>query len=318
MYGPGSVRVVQRDEVGAEVLICNNWGNRVTRNQLARGDRWRVTESRTAVEHLLDLPDGVAVSDDRAWIAVSNHNRQIVLIYEGAAGPAGAAVEGDGLRAPVGVLRGTSFPHGLRFDRAGDVLGIADAGSTFVHLHRRGEQGWSLAGFPFAAIPVLTEEEFASGNTRPDEGGPKGLDLDPSERVLAITCEAAPLRWIDWKAATAADLRSTREAQVPLEIAGLERESELKAALAQVELRLMETETREHEAQALASRMVERATEIEQRADELSEWAAGEIASAQRAAEEAHRELEAIHATKTWRGLARARRLYGRLLRRSA
>ena len=65
-----------------------------------------------------------------------------------------------------------------------------------------------------------------------------------------------------------ADRTSTRRRAdlVPLEIAGLERETALKAELGQVELRLMETETREHEAQALASRMVDRATDVEQQA----------------------------------------------------
>ena len=97
------------------------------------------------------------------------------------------------------MLRGTSYPHGLRFTRSGDLLAVADAGSPFVHLHRRGVQGWSVADFPSAAIQVLSWEEFASGNARPDEGGPKGLDLDPMERVMAVTCEGAPLRWFDWR-----------------------------------------------------------------------------------------------------------------------
>ena len=73
----------------------------------------------------------------------------------------------------------------------------------------------------------------------------------------------------------------------------------------------METETREHEAQALASRMVDRATDVEQQAHELSEWAAREIEASQRSADEARRDLAAIEATKAWRVLAPLRRIYG-------
>jgi hypothetical protein len=306
IYGPGSVTVLRREAAAAEVLVCDNWGNCVTRTRLDRGDRWTVSASRVSLQRLLDLPDGVAASPDGAWVAVSNHNRQVVVVYESSHDPATDALD----RAPVGVLRGSSYPHGLRFTRGGDLLLVADAGSPFVHVHRRGDRGWSVAGHPSAAIQVLSREEFASGNARSDEGGPKGLDLDPLERVLAVTCEGAPLRWFDWRAAQAA-APPARADLVPPEVAGLERETELKASLGQVELRLMETETREHEAQALASRMADRATEVEQHARELSEWAEREIEASRRSADEARRDLAAIEATKAWRALASLRRIYG-------
>ena len=83
IYGPGSVTVLRREEAAAEVLVCNNWGNCVTRTRLTRRDRWTVSDSRISLQHLLDLPDGVAASHDGAWVAVSNHNRQVVVVYEG-------------------------------------------------------------------------------------------------------------------------------------------------------------------------------------------------------------------------------------------
>ncbi len=318
IYGPGSVTVLRREAAAAEVLVCNNWGNCVTRTRLTRSDRWTVSDSRISLRRFLDIPDGVAASHDGSWVAVSNHNRQVVLVYEGEESNVSAAEAVD--RVPVGVLRGSSYPHGLRFTRSGDLLAVADAGSPFVHVHRCGGQGWSVAGYPSAAIRVLSEEEFESGNGRPDEGGPKGLDLDPTERVLAVTCEAAPLRWFDWRAAKAAG-PPWRADLVALEIGSLERETALKASLGQVELRLMETETREHEAQALASRMVDRASEVEQQAHDLSEWAAHEIEASQRSADEAQRNLAAIEATIAWRALTPLRNIYGlarKLARRRA
>jgi DNA-binding beta-propeller fold protein YncE len=310
IYGPGSVTVVERDEHGAEVLVCNNWGNRLTRNRLRRGEPWVVTASEVCLERLLDLPDGVATSADGAWLAVSNHNRQVVVVYEGGAAPTGGPEDVD--RLPVGVLRGTSYPHGLRFTRDGQELVVADAGSRDVHVYRRGEQGWSVAGYPSAALAVVTADEFAAGNSGPGEGGPKGVDLDPTERVLAVTCGEAPLRWFDLRAVRAAGPHEPA-ALVPLEIEGLERETALKVKLAEVELRLMETETREHEAQALASRTAERADDLERRADELSEWAHERIAAADAEAAAARERLRAIERSNLWRALAPLRRAATRI-----
>jgi hypothetical protein len=310
IYGPGSVTVVDRDERGAEVLVCNNWGNRITRNGLRRGEPWEVASSDICLERLLDLPDGVATSPDGAWLAVSNHNRQVVVVYEGGAAPVVGAEDID--RLPVGVLRGTSYPHGLRFTRDGGQLIVADAGSSFVHVYRARRGSWSVTGYPDAAIRVVTDDEFAAGNSGPGEGGPKGVDLDPTERVLAVTCGEAPLRWFDLRAVRTAVPHEPADL-VPLEIEGLERESALKARLAEVELRLMETETREHEAQALASRTAERADDLERRANELSDWAHERIEAADAEAEAARRQLQAIESSPFWRLTSPVRKLHARL-----
>lgn len=160
-----------------------------------------------------------------------------------------------------------------------------------------------------------TADEFASGRTRPDEGGPKGVELDAAERLLAVTCEAAPLRWFDWRAAQASPAPSPAE-RVALELDGLRREADLKAAMAEVEHLRMAAEVREHEARALASRTTDRLAEVEARSKENSEWAAGEIDEARRSAAEAHERLRAVESSTIWRATAPLRRLH-RLGRRS-
>lgn len=311
VYGPGSVAVVRRAEGEAEVLVCQNWGNRITRNLLVRrGDRWAVAHSSSGLERLLDLPDGVASSHDGRWMAVSNHNRQVVVVYEGGTAPTDGAEDVD--RPPVGVLRGTSYPHGLRFTRDGEHLLVADAGTPYVHVYRRGDDDWSIAAYPDAALAVVEQAEFDAGNSGPGEGGPKGIDLDPTERVVAVTCGEAPLRWFDLRAVQTVAPPRSPASLVPLELEGLERESALKASLAAAERKVMETETREHEAQALASRTAERADDLERRAAELSEWAHERIAAADREAEAARQQLAAIESSKLWRALAPLRRIAAR------
>ena len=184
---PGSVAALRSGEV-YDVLACNNWSGRLTRHVLHDDGR---ADEEVAAHRWLDLPDGVAISRDARWVAVSNHNTHCVLVFERAA----MSPETD----PVAVLRGVRYPHGLRFDEEGRRLLVADAGAPYVHMYATSLRGWRGASYPVASIRVMSEETFAAGHHNPQEGGPKGIDLHPAN-VLAITAECAPLQFFDLRA----------------------------------------------------------------------------------------------------------------------
>ena len=187
---PGSIAVLPVESGEHEVLTCNNWTSTITRHTLVA--RTSLADGRIIVRKRLDLPDGLALSSDARWLAVSNHNSHTVLVY--AYDSAGEETE------PVGVLRGAMYPHGLRFADDDRLLLVADAGAPFVHVYEANGD-WRGARFPVAAIPVMDEDTFALGHRTPEEGGPKGLDVEPRAGVLVVTSEQQPLAFFDLRTA---------------------------------------------------------------------------------------------------------------------
>jgi hypothetical protein len=187
LEAPGSVWV---DRSGREVLICNNASSCVTRHVLDRGSGYAIRGSEILLQKWLDLPDGVTVSRDRRWIAVSNHNAHNVLLFENT----------DALSAgsdPLGILRGAHYPHGLRFCADDRFLVLADAAAPYVHVYAKDDQGWRGVRSPVATFRVMDDALFQRGRNNPQEGGPKGLDIDAGGRVLAVTSECQPLAFFD-------------------------------------------------------------------------------------------------------------------------
>lgn len=184
---PGSVAVRHLGGGRREALVCNNWGHTVTRHtidgagELSQGD--------VVARRFLDVPDGVAISRDGRWVAVSNHNTHSVLVYADSSLGEGAE--------PVGVLRGVMYPHGLRFTGDDRQLLVADAGAPYVHVFVAANGNWQRAGYPAASVRVMSEEVFARGRYNPTEGGPKGIDVDPRTGVLVATSEHLGLRFFD-------------------------------------------------------------------------------------------------------------------------
>lgn len=189
---PGSVVVRSLAPGRHEVLACNNWTSTVARFGLSDG---RLTDGAIVARRLLDLPDGLALSDDRQWLAVSNHNTHTVLVF------AYGSLNEDS--EPVGILRGAAYPHGLRFAADDRALLVADAGAPYVHVFSAAD-GWHGARYPIAALRVLDDDTFARGHRTPAEGGPKGIDVERRAGVLAITCEHQPLAFFDLEAALTA------------------------------------------------------------------------------------------------------------------
>ena len=187
---PGSVAVTRLEHGACEVLICNNNGHTVTRHLLDRDAGGAIRHSEILLQKYLDIPDGVSVSPDRRWIAVSNHTTHNVLLYERS--PAlNAAVE------PDGILRRVAYPHGLRFSADGSLLFVADAGAPYLHIYAQDADQWRGVRHPVATVRIMDDAAFERGRHNPEEGGPKGLDLDAGSNVLVVTSESQPLAFFD-------------------------------------------------------------------------------------------------------------------------
>ena len=182
---PGSVAVGRMENGRIELIVCNNYVDHVTRHTLEAGDGYRELSSAIAYRRGLEIPDGVAVSNDGRWTAISSHYTHDVKIFR-------TDSQSDGTPAPVGVLRQVNYPHGLRFTPDDQHLLVADAGSPFVQVYARGE-GWGGSRKPKRSVVVLDEATFLRGRRNPEEGGAKGLDIDRAGQVVAVTCEERAL-----------------------------------------------------------------------------------------------------------------------------
>jgi DNA-binding beta-propeller fold protein YncE len=187
---PGSVAVARIADDRCDILICNNNGHTVTRHLLDRATGGTVRHSEILLQKYLDIPDGVAVSPDRRWIAVSNHSTHNVLLYENS-----SALNVDA--EPDGILRRVYYPHGVRFSADGRYLFVADAGAPHVHIYAQHPDHWRGVRYPVATVRIMDDATFQSGRHNPEEGGPKGLDIDASSNVLVMTSESQPLAFFD-------------------------------------------------------------------------------------------------------------------------
>jgi hypothetical protein len=181
----GSVAAI-RSAAGVEVLAVHSWENALTRYRVADDS---ISGGEVVARRWLDLPDGIATSEDGRWLAISNHNTHDVLVFEA------ATLDPDA--DPVAVLRGMAYPHGLRFASGDRVLVVADAGAPYVDVFARTGDSWATAAYPSMSLRVVDDETFVRGHNTPREGGPKGLDVDARTGVLVITAEEAPLAFFD-------------------------------------------------------------------------------------------------------------------------
>jgi DNA-binding beta-propeller fold protein YncE len=193
VHTPGSVAVSPLGEGRYDILACNNYAHQVTRHRLIGGVPMEVRRNRVLLEDGLKLPDGVAFSPAARWIAISNHDTGDVLMYRNNR-------RLDRSSAPIGYLRGAGYPHGVRFTADGQFVFVADAGAPVVRVYFAIGGGWRGTRDPLISLRVLNEETYWLGRTNPQEGGPKGIDIDGGMRVLATTCERQPLAFFDLRA----------------------------------------------------------------------------------------------------------------------
>ncbi len=186
---PGSVAVVGGREDQSEILICNNDGCSITRHRLDCGGG-AIRSNEVLLRKWVDVPDGVSVNHDGRWLAVSDHGSHSVLLYEYS-----ARLNPDA--EPDGILRGAYYPHGVRFSSDGRYVFVADAGAPWVHVYARDGGDWRGVRHPLARVRIMDESLFLRGRSHPAEGGPKGIDIDAGQNVLAVASEYRSLAFFD-------------------------------------------------------------------------------------------------------------------------
>jgi hypothetical protein len=199
LNSPGSVSSTKIAENLYQALVCNASGHYVTRHILDLRKNFSVQSSEILLKKGLYIPDGICVSDDNQWIAVSNHQMQTAFIYQNTPSL-------NEFSDPDGILRCAYYPHGLRFTSDGRFLIAADAGAPYVHIYRREDSGWGGVRNPLGSYKVVSNDDFLrarikEGPTRinTEEGGPKGIDIDSAMSVLVLTSECEPLAFFDLK-----------------------------------------------------------------------------------------------------------------------
>ena len=190
---PGSVSVTRKDDNLYEALICNNYRHNVTRHFLDFSTGCSINSNEVFSNRSLEIPDGICISNDQHWIAVSNHMTHNVFLYE----------YNSSLNAfsdPDGILRCVYYPHGLRFTSDGRFILVADAAAPYVHIYAKNGSSWRGVHNPIRSLRVMSDQDFLRGRHNPQEGGPKGIDVDNAMNILAITCGNQPLAFFDLKA----------------------------------------------------------------------------------------------------------------------
>jgi len=187
--GPGSV-VVSRTPGSCDALICNNFSNTVTRHRLDTTAGYRPISTEVLLRKWFDIPDGICISHDHEWIAVSQAGCGWACVYPNTSS---LHAESD----PSAILRQINYPHGLQFSPCGRFLLVADAGSPHVQVFQRPASGWYGVLHPVATWEVIGKPQFERGHVFRDEGGCKGLDLHPDSAILATTCEFQTLVFFD-------------------------------------------------------------------------------------------------------------------------
>nr|WP_329689974.1 hypothetical protein [Caldimonas sp.] len=187
---PGSVAAIALDSGALELAVCNNSAHYVTRHILRDGRDLEIDGEDIFLEAGLDIPDGICYSPGGRWIAVSNHNTHSAFVYERTPALNRHSV-------PDAVLRNVLCPHGIRFTADDNFILVADASARYVNVYKRSGARWQGACDPYALFAVMERPVFTRGRLNPQEGGPKGIDIDRNMTVLVTTCEFQALAFFD-------------------------------------------------------------------------------------------------------------------------
>ena len=194
LNSPGSICATQTRANLRDVLVCNNFKHVVTKHTLevANNGEYRVHNRGVFARNTLNIPDGLHISANDRWVAVSNHHGECVAIYPNASTT-------NRRTPPVGICHGVVCPHGLRFVDNDRYLIVASASTPFVQIYESKDGDWSGDRHPFRTVRVLDDETYLRGRYNPEEGGIKGIDIDPTKRVLATTCAMQVLAFFDYQ-----------------------------------------------------------------------------------------------------------------------
>lgn len=186
---PGSVDCYKSGDNRYRALVCNNHWHFISLHEITLGKKARIRNDGVLIQNSLKLPDGLSISHDQRWIAVSNHVDGEILIYANNA-------QLNKITPPVAFLKGAVCPHGLRFTSNGLVL-VADAASQYLHVFNNNDGTWDGEYYPQKSLRMMDDETFYNGRYASREGGLKGIDIDISNRVLISTHRFGVLEFYD-------------------------------------------------------------------------------------------------------------------------
>ncbi|WP_417528775.1 hypothetical protein [Marinomonas shanghaiensis] len=216
--GPGSIRLLD----GILYVTCN-YMNTVSTFSVTLDEKGLSVQEGVVVAHEgLSVVDGVAISNDGSLMALSDHDHHRVAIYKRSGYNKNASAE-EKLQLrfePACSLLDIDmhFPHGLRFDDAGQVIYAVDAGGRYIQVFAT-EDNWqsdmhgsTVKTFGIELDAFNKSQEAVPEEHRPLEGGGKGLDIDPTGRILVVTCRNQSLRFFGIESRTA-DVSMTKPSQ---------------------------------------------------------------------------------------------------------
>ena len=263
--GPGSLAIARRNP--CELLVCNNFGNTITRHVLEPAANGGKADGHVVLSKWLDVPDGICVSGDGRWIAVSNHWTHGVLVYEN---KPSLTHDAD----PDGILRSLHHPHGIRFSADGRHIFVADAGAPYVHIYASDEGDWRGVRSPMASFKVMDDAAFLRGRVNVHEGGPKGVDLDKNATVLVVTSEHQPLAFFDLPAILRAGPLLNPSLDMEVELGAMEMTTGFRRQLDRthrhlkaVEAKAASEQRKAAKAKAAAARQAARAAKFKAKAE---------------------------------------------------
>jgi hypothetical protein len=190
IHTPGAVSVMRKGQEIYEVLLCNNFVDRVTKHVIDLSRGFSLKSDEVLLKKWLDFPDGVSVGG--RWIAICNHDAGNVLLYDSSA-PLHESSDPDGI---LGCIR---RPHGVRFTSDGRFVLVADYEGSYVHIYMKDDLDWRGVHRPLKSLRVMSDEDRLPKKGI-DTWGPKGLDVDGSLNTLVTTCEVQPLAFFDFAA----------------------------------------------------------------------------------------------------------------------
>jgi 6-phosphogluconolactonase (cycloisomerase 2 family) len=190
---PGSVESYKISDNKYRVLVCNNYIHTVVSFVVNLGEKIRVKNNGILIRRFLAIPDGITISPNKKWVAISNHTTNEVLIYRlipqlnWITAHFGTIL--NRFAKPVGKLTGLSYAHGLRFSNDGTKIFVADAGEPFLNIYQSNDGNWDKQFEPSRKIKTIDDIAFEKESGNPQEGGIKGLDLGNNNQLLATTTE---------------------------------------------------------------------------------------------------------------------------------
>ena len=151
---------------------------------------YAVIGSATLLKQGLNVPDGVAISTNKQWLGISNHDDHTVYIYQN-------HIRLNPQSLPNAILHGVSYAHGIKFYGNDHYIFVTDAGSPFVFVFFNPSSQWQGSYQPAVKVRVMDDKLFNQCHTSPEEGGNKGLFIDEKRSLLMISCEQTPLACFD-------------------------------------------------------------------------------------------------------------------------